>query len=279
MTIQPSADELGIPSRGNRPTAIADLARILSSRSSWYAVNASVAGSSHERTGLPGQDASGWRGTHNGILLALSDGAGSASYGGVGSRRAVAVALECLYRCRWYPAAWAIGYAMATARRQVIQLAQAHGHRPRQYAATLALAVVRDGRLYAAQTGDGAISWGDAAGSYHIAVMPQRGEYANTTQFITDRNWQQPEITISSGVSRLMLTTDGMLDLAMQRRPEGIYEPFEPFHRPLFGWLESRAPEQSLEKYLELRRILHSPRIRAKTDDDVTLVVASALTG
>ena len=177
---------------------------------------------------------------------------------------------------------------MAEARRQVILLAEEQDHRPRQYAATLALAVVRDGRLYAAQTGDGAVSWGDAAGNYHIAVAPQRGEYANATYFITDRNWRPPEVTAiaaDNGVSRLMLTTDGMLDLIMTRRPEGIYEPFEPFHRALFSWLERPGAEsgleseRTLESYLELRRLLGSARTRARTDDDSTLVVASALGG
>lgn len=208
MTIQSSTDGPGVPGRGKRPTAAADLARIITARSAWYAVNASVAGSSHERNGRPGQDASGCRRTHNGILLAVSDGAGSAIHGGAGARRAVAVALDCLYRQRWQPPGWAIGCAMAEARRQVVRMAQARGHRPRQYAATLALAVVRDGRRYAAQTGDGAISWGDAAGNYRLAVRPQRGEYANTTHFITDRSWQQPEIATGNGVMRLMLTTD-----------------------------------------------------------------------
>lgn len=282
MNVPRSDNRLEIPNRESPPAVGGNLAPILAGAPPWYAVNASVSGSSHERAGQPGQDASGFRRTHNGILLAVSDGAGSASHGGAGSRQAVAVALDCLYRHRWQPAAWAIRYAMAEARRQVIRLAQSQDRRPRQYAATLALAVVRDDRLYAAQTGDGAISWGDAAGNYGIAAMPQRGEYANTTHFITDRNWQPPAvttITTGNGVSRLMLTTDGMLDLAMIRRSEGIYEPFEPFHNTLFGWLESRAPERTLENYLQLRGLLHSPKTRARTDDDCTLIVASALTG
>ena len=282
MNVQRSDNRLEIPNRESSPAVGGNLAPILAGVSPWYAVNASVAGSSHERAGQLGQDASGFRRTHNGILLAVSDGAGSASHSGVGSRRAVAAALDCLYRCRWHPAAWAIRCAMAEARRQVIRLAQSQDRSPRQYAATLALAVVRDGRLYAAQTGDGAVSWGDAAGNYQIAITPQRGEYANATYFITDRNWRPPEVTViaaGNGVSRLMLTTDGMLDLIMTRRPEGIYEPFEPFHRALFSWLESRDQERTLENYLQLRGLLHSPKTRARTDDDSTLVVASALGG
>lgn len=170
----------------------------------------------------------------------------------------------------------ALPQAMTDARTAIISLAETSGHRPRQYAATLALAVVRNGQLAAAQTGDGAISCADADGCYRLVIAPHRGEYANTTEFITDHAWKPPEaVSVDAGICRVLLTTDGMLDLAMQRLPDGSYKPYQPFHNTLFQWLESRDPDRPVENYLQLRQLLRSSKTRARTDDDVTLALAS----
>lgn len=255
------------------------MARFLTTASPrWRACIASTAGSSHERRSLPNQDASGYRITADGILLAVSDGAGSAPYSAEGSRRAVITALESLSQNSNRPAQQALEQAMTDAREAVIALAKVTAQHPRQYAATLSLAIVRDGKLTVAQTGDGAVAWASPERCFRLAAAPCRGEYANTTEFITDRGWRQPEATeVAAEVCRVLLTTDGMLDLAMKRLPDGSYKPYQPFHDALFQWLESRDPNRLVENYLQLRQLLRSPKTRGRTDDDVTLAIASSL--
>ena len=242
----------------------------------WQAINASVAGTRHRRRRQPSQDASGSRRCELGLAIAVADGAGSAPYGGGGARLAAAGALEGLSHCPEATPEQAIVQAMVHARDRIAKSAAQANAELRQYATTLTLALVQEDRLTCAQTGDGAVAWGDLAGHYELAYAPVRGEYANTTEFITGRRWQPPEaVTVAAGVARVLLTTDGMLELAMERDDAGCYRPYPPFHDALCRWLESRDPERPLATYLQLRGLLQSAKTQARTDDDVTLAIAS----
>lgn len=65
--------------------------------SRWRVISAAVIGASHQKAGLPCQDATGWRITAQGVLLAAaSDGAGSAERSAEGARCAVQTALDYL---------------------------------------------------------------------------------------------------------------------------------------------------------------------------------------
>ena len=164
---------------------------------------------------------------------------------------------------------------MADARQAIITLAEKAGRRPGEYAATLSLAMACDGHFAATQTGDGGVAYAGADGVYHMATMPCRGEYANSTEFITASQWRQPPVTeVNEGVDRVLATTDGMLNLAMKLLPDGSYRPHPPFHDVVFEWLESREDAQGLDSYLELRGLLRNAKTRTRTDDDATIVIA-----
>lgn len=164
---------------------------------------------------------------------------------------------------------------MAASRQAVITLAEKAGRRPREYAATLSLAVACGGHFVATQTGDGAVAYAGADGVYYMATMPCRGEYANSTEFITGSRWRQPPVMeVNEGVNRVLATTDGMLNLTMKLLPDGSYQPYPPFHDTIFRWLESREDAQGLDSYLQLRGLLRSTKTRARTDDDATLIIA-----
>jgi hypothetical protein len=65
--------------------------------SGWRVISAAVIGASHRKAGLPCQDATGWRVTAQGVLLAAAaDGAGSAERSAEGARLAVQTALDYL---------------------------------------------------------------------------------------------------------------------------------------------------------------------------------------
>ncbi len=62
----------------------------------WRAYGASVRGTSHTGTGLPCQDAHGWRFLSSGIACAVADGLGSAARADAGAQIVVAAALNSL---------------------------------------------------------------------------------------------------------------------------------------------------------------------------------------
>jgi len=66
-------------------------------KADWQVIGAAVQGLSHQKQGLPCQDALEFRCLPDGVLLvALADGAGSATRSEVGARAAVQVALDSL---------------------------------------------------------------------------------------------------------------------------------------------------------------------------------------
>lgn len=240
----------------------------------WQACAASARGSKHERQQQPNQDAVGYRITQDGIIIAISDGAGSAPLSHLGAQTAVNTALDSLLQDENACLPQALANAMHTARDAVIALATDQCS-ARHYAATLSLAVVRDQQMAAAQTGDGAVAYAGADGQYRLLTSPTKGEYANETEFLTSPHWLMPPVLIADGpVTRVLATTDGMLELGMERMPDGCYRPHPPFHDTLFRWLEAQN-QPGLDSYLQLRRLLQSPKTRARTDDDVTLAIAS----
>lgn len=223
-------------------------------------------------------------------MVAVADGAGSARRSERGSQRAVEVALKAadwaarallankpdIEPADWYDLmCWVFGQA----RRAVVLRARTEHTALRDYATTLTVAVAAGGWLAAAQIGDGAVVVQDAGGKMSAVTRLQKGEYANETRFLTERNvlkrldcWAD-----RCPVKALAVMSDGLVRLAL-RLPSG--EPHPPFFHPLFQFvstLESADPTsqpgQSLEAFLA------SERVCARTDDDKSLVLAAAVNG
>ncbi|MET0396606.1 MAG: PP2C family serine/threonine-protein phosphatase [Longimicrobiaceae bacterium] len=235
------------------------------------------------RANTPCQDASLIRVAGTGpdgrtLVLACSDGAGSATLSDRGSWMAVhslvASATNYVAEGRrvadlreedlagWYrDAAWQLQMEADAERRPL-----------RDYACTLLCAVI-DGKAAAyAQLGDGAIVAG--CGDDIVPVFwPQQGEYANTTFFITaPEHLERVQVRTGAEVpERVALMSDGLQNLALhlvERRAHPGF--FSPLFRDLL-----RQPEGEAEALREpLRDFLDSPRINARTDDDKSLLLA-----
>ena len=99
---------------------------------------------------------------------------------------------------------------------------------------------------------------------------PQRGEYANTTNFIVQPNYAA-FITIRQSTEKVTaaaLFSDGLAPLAMNLTKN---EPFAPFFQPLLAFLTSA--EDATAAGEQLADFLGSERVNARTDDDKTLVL------
>ncbi|MEA2534730.1 MAG: hypothetical protein QOD49_2424 [Actinomycetota bacterium] len=216
----------------------------------------------------------------NGALVAVvSDGAGSAPRAEVGAEVAVQAVVDQLRRLVEGPGCPellpALQDAARHARDAVLARAEADGQEAASYAATLlALVDTPDGGA-ALQIGDGVIVVGEEAGGWRWMFWPERGEYANTTRFLTDTD--APDhvrvAELPGSPTDVAIMTDGLQSLALHYASQSVHEPF--FHgmfQPLHGssgFGEVPALSASLEQFLS------SDRVRMRTDDDVSLILAT----
>ena len=153
---------------------------------SWNVVGASVQGTSHQQNDdVPCQDAHGYRVLLNGVIvIAVADGAGSATRSDEGAQRAVKQALDSLERDLAYDvprikSGWQrlMTAAFRQARESIVKFARWEDASARDFAATLTCAVIFDKGLAVGQIGDclavAQEKWSD---ELFIATQLQRGE-------------------------------------------------------------------------------------------------------
>jgi len=249
----------------------------------WLVARASVQGTSHARTGQPCQDSSGvGEDPPDGILIAaVADGAGSAALSADGSRIASSAATQeaaKLMRSHVQPVYEGVlqeilQQAFRHARNELEAEAQRQEKSIRDFATTLLLTVCAPEITGAAQIGDGAMIAGkDAESGYQLLCVPQRGEYANITNFITATNWQDTlDITTRrGGVSRVAMFSDGIQNIALNAAADNA--PHAPFFNPLFRWVDGQTDAEAAGR--SIAAFLSSPRVTARADDDLTLLLA-----
>ena len=251
----------------------------------WRFARASVVGSSHVESGVPCQD----RSIHalipatfepNGVLImAASDGAGSAVHSDVGAsivcEEIVKLAASHLM-LRGNTDSIRPEDVVSWFSRIVVALSREAVERDalfRDFACTLLFSVIGYRRSVFVQIGDGAIIDSNSH-SLRLVFNPQRGEYANTTNFVTDGGASAKlEIEVSEHrPEAVAILTDGLQSLALDFNS---MKPFEPFFSPLFSQLRIFPPGESLEFREKLTRFLGSPRVNERTDDDKTLILAA----
>ena len=261
----------------------------ISRASRWRVVRASVQGTSHARTGQPCQDSSNvGDDAPNGMLVAaVADGAGSAELSADGSWIAACAATRRAVRLmRLHVQPFYEGVleeilieAVHFARKALEAEAQRQNKSLRNFATTLIVAICAPGITGAAQIGDGAMVTADKRmprddedGCYTLFSAPQRGEYTNTTNFITSSDWQNSldVRTRRGGVSRLAMFTDGIQSIALNAASDNA--PHAPFFDPLFRWADKQ--EDASAAAGSLAAFLSSPRVTARADDDLTLLLA-----
>ena len=257
--------------------------------SRWRVVRASVQGTSHARTGQPCQDSSsvGENAPAGMLVVAVADGAGSAELSADGSRIAACATTRSairLLRLHTHPVYRGVleeilQESVHSARKELEAEARRQVKSLRDFATTLIVAICAPEITGAAQIGDGAMVTSDKRmpqndedGGYALFSAPQRGEYANTTNFITSDNWQDSlDIrTQRIGVSYLAMFTDGIQSLALSAASGNA--PHAPFFDPLFIWAEKQEDTDAAGN--GLTAFLSSSRVTARADDDLTLLLA-----
>jgi hypothetical protein len=213
----------------------ADVLLIADRSSHWTLIGASVPGTLARAGRKPMQDAcAGETRAGGALLLAVADGSGSARLGRLGARRAVDAALGAM-RCHLMP--WShpselqelpsehwrtlAHRLLRWVRFVVVRAAAEVGAHREDVACTLTLVYATPARVLVAQIGDGRCAAMRPDGSWHALTIPQRGEHAGETQFLTSPWWRRDpalvEIGIMEGtVDALAILTDGCERVAFE---------------------------------------------------------------
>jgi len=208
----------------------------------------------------------------------MADGAGSASAGELGAEIAVETVVTQIHRLfdggRSDLQAM-LREAAAQAREAVSAEALKQGMAPRSFASTLLALVVTPEGGGALQIGDGLIVVSDGEDGWSWVFWPQRGEYANTTYFLTDDDaLERIQVEAFPGtVTDVALMTDGLEPLALHYASKTVHDPFfSGMFRPL---LQSDGEAEISPLSESLQQFLSSERVGSRTDDDVSLILAT----
>lgn len=213
------------------------------------------------------------------LLLACSDGAGSAPLSQVGSnlvcKKAITLMADDIQsreRLESVTSDSALRW-LSDLHEMLVFEAAMHDTHLRDLACTTLLAVIGDSGAAFAQIGDGAIVI-NKSGVYQTVFWPQSGEYINTTNFITDPRF--PALFsfcwMDERIDELALFTDGIQMLCLDYSSKQAHGPF--FY-PLFERLRVQPDPHDLCD--GMRAFLSSQEIVARTDDDKTLILATRL--
>jgi Protein phosphatase 2C len=242
----------------------------------WHVVAVSVIGKAHLQQNKGNEDffclASRLDGS---LVLAVADGAGSASYGAEGAELATTSVISFLSEVTLPDTEESWQALMQGSVQHVHDALETHAiteeKNIKDFACTLLVIVLTPSYISALQIGDGAIV-GMSNETITRLTRATHGEYASETVFITSQDYLEHCSCIvipSETPTGLALLTDGLEPVAMNLQTG---EPFAPFFMPLFRF--ARNEKDAYEKTQALVSFLSSERINQRTHDDKTLILA-----
>jgi serine/threonine protein phosphatase PrpC len=242
-------------------------------------------GTSHLVNGTPCQDSWGSRDLGEILIVAISDGAGSAKYSERGSRLVVDQALDFFADefAHVSDASDVVGAldrdtgenALYEIRHSLVSAARALETTIHEMASTLLVGIFHSSRSVFYQIGDGVwcVSINGIVGA---ATWPDQGEFVGQTEFVTSPNALAALqfSRVNGQIDHAVGMTDGLERLSLDFAAR---IPHSGFIDPLVGALRS-APDMAVME-ASLERFLKSEKICERTDDDKTLAVISYAEG
>jgi hypothetical protein len=246
----------------------------------WRFAAGQATGSSHEKLNVPCQDRMSCSVLEaEGTLIAIvADGAGTAKLAHRGAEIAVwtvGAMAQLGVRAGRKDYAEVLREAATLARQRLVEAANDNSVSVRDLACTLLAVIVAPIGGAALQIGDGVIVIGAEAHSWRCVFWPQKGEYANTTFFLSDESAvANAEVAaLPDETLDVALLSDGLEALAVSFADRAAHQPF---FRTGFAPLHAlNAPGESTSLSQSLAKMLASPAVRSRTDDDASLILAT----
>lgn len=255
----------------------------------WNRGSASLQGTSHVSSRTPCQDAHEVHILREHLIVAVSDGMGSAKYSHHASQLVVNkvvshinrqlgrkhlrfVRLNSIVR-RFFPIKYdrMLHDACKLARDELVARAQRKQHNLRDYACTLIVAIVTPDGWHVIHIGDGAAVGFRDANTPVTLSRPNNGEYANSTTPLTATDWFK-HLRYCHGneaLHALAVFSDGIQNLCINHKTGDAYPGF---FVPILNWFKGLPTGAKYD--VACQQFLDSPQIRQKSDDDLTLVMA-----
>jgi hypothetical protein len=250
----------------------------------WSWIGASSTGTSHLANGSGCDDAAACVETYseeNGptLICVVSDGAGSASLSRIGSHivvrgfcRSALAFVRAGRRPRDLDREVA-GNWLDDVRDRIEGASLREGMPRRSFAATLIGCIIQADSLAVLHVGDGACALRlRSEQGWHVPSWPAQGEFASTTNFVTDDPEPCANVAYVGGdIAEVALFTDGLERLALNFAEK---KAFAPFLTSMFRAMSTQSPGRNKQLSQELRSFLESPAVTQRTDDDKTLILA-----
>lgn len=244
----------------------------------WRFAAARVPGTSHVKRGLPCQDDLTWTAHEGSVVIALADGAGCAAMAERAAStvvRSVTASVRTALELGQTNAESILRDAALATRQELVTIALDEGLLVRDLASTLLAALVGPDGGAALQIGDGVIVVGDDGSDWSWVFWPQHGEYANTTHFLTDED--APGVlqvqALPSNVSDIAIMSDGLERLTLNLASRSVHRPF--FASIFAPLLAAEGTGEIAKLSAALEEFLRSDSVAARTDDDLSLLIAT----
>lgn len=236
----------------------------------WRGIAVRETGSSHVTASLECQDVVRVEVLGEEVFAALADGAGSAPHSRDGATRAVDAAIEKMREGTAGERASMLDVARA-ARDAVLAEAALRNLPPRFFASTLLLAHASAQGARFAQLGDGFVAFGTLE-ALEVLAVHSPSEHVNETCFLTEPDFEERVfvLEVATVPSLVVLSSDGLERLAL-RMPER--SPVRGFFAPFVSLLAEESSNENAAA--EVAAFLRSDSVRARTDDDCSVVVAT----
>lgn len=280
----PAADAAAAATQDPVPTSDAPTDAPISC---WRIAGARAQGPGHIRTGTVCQDDFAYDvvpmpdgGEY--LLLAVSDGAGTAPYSDRGADLACKHAISGVREWIERDGSTA-GMDIDKARdlvewcgKAIASIAEGEGLPARDFACTLLVAAIGPEDCAFLQVGDGVmvIRGAESEEEYKEVFWPERGVYANETVFVTEPTvGERVRFDRWDGrIADVALMSDGVQSLALNYAEHNVHAPF---FAKTFGLLATEAPGWRTDLSALLSSTLASETFASRSDDDKALVIAS----
>lgn len=212
----------------------------------WKIAGASIIGSSHVKSGAPCQDFIHSMTKGDVTCIALADGAGSYKYSDTGAE------IACTAVTEYFTSEFDRFFAMSASeiKRFII-----HGIRTRlgrkastldstkaELSSTLLFAAIKNDLFLIGHLGDGVIC-GEINGDLVLLSAPENGEFANTTYFVTSKNYQEHFRIYRGNVSEFssfFLMSDGAAEALYHKKEHTFSSALKTFA----SWLDDHTSEE-----------------------------------